>query len=198
MKQLILASASPRRKELLERIGLTLQVQPSRREEVVTCTDPAQIVEELSFRKAEDICSELLQTDPEGAGNAVVLGADTVVALDGRVLGKPKDEQDAYEMLHSLQGRTHHVYTGVTIMEPEGRSYTFSCGTEVTVFPMTDEEIWAYIKTGDSTDKAGSYGIQGPFCAYVKEIAGDYNTVVGLPVSRVYQELKAFGVIKHD
>ena len=186
-KQLILASASPRRKELLEKIGLTFEVLPSHCQEKVTCTEPARVVEELSAQKAEDIC----QAAKPGS---VVLGSDTVVALDDRILGKPKSEEEAFSMLHALQGKVHQVYTGVTLMEPGGKRETFSCCTEVSVFPMTEEEIWAYVKTGDPMDKAGAYGIQGPFCAYVKEIRGDYNTVVGLPVSRVYQELKAFGV----
>ena len=186
-KKLILASASPRRKELLERIGLDFTIVPARGEERISCTEPNKVVEELSYQKASEVC----QRAEEGT---VVLGSDTVVALDNRILGKPGSEEEAYEMLSSLQGREHDVYTGVTLMEKGGRCVTFSCRTSVKVFPMSEQEIWDYIKTKDPMDKAGAYGIQGIFCAYVEEIRGDYNTVVGLPVSRVYQELKTFGM----
>ena len=186
-KHLILASASPRRRELLTQAGFRFEVIPSKKEEPVLGLSPQKTVEALSFQKAQDICEKL----EEGF---VVLGADTVVSLDGTILGKPHSEKEAYEMLLSLQGRSHTVYTGVTLLEKGKEPITFSCGTSVEVFPMSPEEINAYIQTGEPMDKAGAYGIQGAFCVYVKEIRGDYYNVVGLPVSRVYRALNKLGV----
>jgi septum formation protein len=127
----------------------------------------------------------------------LVIGADTVVSVDGEILGKPKDEEDAFRMLKLLQGRTHQVYTGVTLIydAQDDENYgigelTFNMCTEVTFYPMSDSEIREYISTGDPMDKAGAYGIQSGGARFVKEIRGDYNNVVGLPVSRLYQELR--------
>ena len=161
---------------------------------------------ELAKQKAEDI---VMQQNHPGK---LVLGADTIVALDGEIMGKPKDEADAFSMILKLQNHTHQVYTGVSIscLKEDGTvsSHVFYEETEVMVYPMSEEEIRRYIRTKASTssskvskwdkesvpfeceDKAGGYGIQGPFAAYIQGIKGDYNNVVGLPVGRVYQELK--------
>ena len=210
MDSIILASASPRRRELLSQIGIEYEVIPSKKEEVITSTIPSEIVMELAKQKAEDIVVQI------GQPGKLVLGADTIVALDGEIMGKPVDEADAYSMVSKLQNNTHQVYTGVSIscMKDDGTvsSHMFYEETEVFVYPMTEEEIWGYIRTKsfsnnskvskwdvgrepyECEDKAGAYGIQGPFAAYIKGIKGDYNNVVGLPIGRVYQELKEAGV----
>ncbi len=186
-EKIILASASPRRRELLHQIGLETEVLPSRIEEKPTATQPEEVVEELSRQKCLDVAGKVQE-------NGVVLGADTVVALDGKIMGKPGSAGQAAEMLKSLQGRSHQVFTGVTLAEVQKgrivRQETFSERTEVFLFPMTEEEIEAYILSGEPFDKAGAYGIQGSFARHVKSIEGDYNNVVGLPVAAVYQRLK--------
>lgn len=199
-KKIILASASPRRKELLAQIGIDFEVRPSHAEEVTTGTRPAEIVMELSNLKAEDVFAQLSEDEKE---NVLVIGSDTVVALDGEILGKPKDEADARRMLKALQGRSHQVFTGVTLISqetagnerlPEMMHTVFYEETEVLVYPMTDEEIESYIATKEPMDKAGAYGIQGCFAAHIKGINGDYNNVVGLPIGRLYQEMKKLGI----
>lgn len=187
MRKLILASGSPRRKELLEQIGLKPEVIKSTVEESITKTVPEEVVMELSCQKCLDVAQRIRE-------NAAVLGADTIVVRDGEILGKPGSEEGAVRMLQSLQGRAHQVYTGVTLawIEKEGlkKTETFAVCTEVTVAPMTLEEIRAYVSTGDPMDKAGAYGIQGTFAKHVTKINGDYNNVVGLPVAAVYEKLK--------
>lgn len=211
--EIILASASPRRRELLGQVGLVPTVIPSHVEEVITCTEPSQVVMELSAQKAEDVAAAVLR-QPENAaagglsrpaagtlsGKAqtaawqVVIGADTVVSVDGRILGKPADAAEAVEMLSLLAGRTHQVYTGVTmIFAGSGERVTFAERTDVHICPMTRAQMEAYAATGDPLDKAGAYGIQGCFAAYVTGISGDYNNVVGLPVYRICSELRARG-----
>lgn len=199
-KKIILASASPRRRELLTQIGLDFDVVVSETEEKITSTEPAKVVEELSAQKAEAVWGWMhLQTDADNAEKIaatqdyIVIGADTVVACDGKILGKPGTVENAMAMLRMLQGREHEVYTGVTILSSkngEQRKLTFHERTVVHFSPMSEEEIREYVATGDPMDKAGAYGIQG-FCArYISGIEGDYNNVVGLPVGRVYQELR--------
>ncbi len=185
MDTIILASASPRRRELLAQVGIPFKVLVSEAEEMITKTEPGEIVEELSLRKAK------AAADKASAGQTLVLGADTIVVLDGKILGKPHSEEEAFQMLQSLSGRTHQVYTGVTFIQGE-REYSFHEKTEVSVYPMTEEEIRTYIASGDCMDKAGAYGIQGSCAAFIQKINGDYYTVMGLPVGRVYQELKKF------
>ena len=124
-------------------------------------------------------------------GAAIVIGADTIVCQDGKIMGKPKDKEDAAKMLKRLAGNTHSVFTGVTVIEDGVTVRTFSCETKVRVYPMTEQEIWDYIETGEPMDKAGAYGIQGRFAAWIEGIEGDYNNVVGLPVSALWQVLKA-------
>lgn len=182
---IILASASPRRKELLELMGLSFRVAPSHEEEVPEGDTPAEIVENLSRQKAEAVAADYR--------DGLVIGADTIVVCGGKIMGKPRTQEDAFGMIRSLQGRTHAVYTGVTLiaMENGNRTYdTFSAKASVTVHAMEDWEIWDYIQTGESMDKAGAYGIQGSFAMYVDEIQGEYHTVLGLPVAALYQKLK--------
>ena len=195
MEQMILASASPRRLELLRQVGIEPVVEPSHVQEVITSTIPGEVVMELSRQKAEDI-AWLHRGEP-----VIVLGADTVVAADGKILGKPKDREDAIRMVKLLQGRSHQVYTGVTLVfcgenssQNTSPVITFFEETQVCVFPMTDRQVEAYVDTKEPMDKAGAYGIQGKFAAYVKGIVGDYNNVVGLPVGRVCQELGKRGI----
>ena len=199
-KKIILGSASPRRRELLAQIGAEFEIRVSEKEEIYHSEKPEEIVCELALMKAENVASEL--SEAERAGD-VVLGAGTVVVLDGKILGKPSDEEEAARMLSALQGRSHEVYTGVAVLEyaesgegavPGGwkleKKENYAVETRVYVNPMTEQEIREYIATGDPMDKAGAYGIQGRFAAYIDRIEGDYYNVVGLPVSRVYRTLK--------
>lgn len=179
-EKMILASASPRRRELLEQAGIPFEVMVSHAQETITKEEPGEIVEGLSRCKAGAVAA--IYPD------RTVLGADTIVVLDGEILGKPQDEQDARRMLAALQGRTHQVYTGVTLMRGE-RIHSFYEKTDVEVYPMTEEEIEAYVQSGDCMDKAGGYGIQGRFAIHIRGINGDYNNVVGLPIGRLWQEL---------
>ena len=186
MKKIILASASPRRKELLEQIGLSFQIEPARGEEHITSVIPREVVEELSYQKAMEVAQLHKEED------ALILGADTIVVYDDKIMGKPSDEEDAKEMLRKLSGRTHFVFTGVTAVLWENQKKTvrtFSEKTEVTFYPMSEEEIMFYVKTKEPMDKAGAYGIQGIGAKYIQAICGDYNNVVGLPVARLYQEV---------
>ncbi len=203
MSQMILASASPRRKELLEQIGAEFVICPAKGEEVITETDPSAVVMELSRQKAEEVAYGVLIYNEQHADLAtpqdiLVIGADTVVAYENQILGKPKDEEDARRMLTMLSGKTHSVYTGVTFVfiDKEGRTgeHCFFEKTDVCMYPLKEEEIDRYIQSSDPMDKAGSYGIQGRFAIHIKEIRGDYNNVVGLPVARLYQELQKLGV----
>lgn len=184
---IILASASPRRKELLEQIGLSFTVIPAKGEERITKKLPREVVMELSGQKAEEV-AERLKTQ---GTDALVIGADTVVVYQDRILGKPKDEQDAFFMLKNLSGKKHEVYTGVTLLDTAaGRRESFFERTEVVMYPIREEEIRSYIATGEPMDKAGAYGIQGIGAKFIQKIEGDYCNVVGLPLSRIYQEIK--------
>lgn len=186
MKKIILASGSPRRRELLTQIGISFEVMKAEGEEKITTDDPEEAVKELAMQKAQEVAGRV---DAD-----VVIGADTVVAVDGEIMGKPKDPEDAVRMIHRIQGRDHEVLTGVAVILKKGEVETtinFAETTRVHVFPMTEEEIQAYVASKEPMDKAGAYGIQGLFAAYVSGIEGDYNNVVGLPVGRLYQEVKA-------
>lgn len=190
--KLILASGSPRRKELLSRAGFLLDIHVSDCKEESACTNPGLLVEDLSHEKAVAVWKEL----EDQIADTVVLGADTVVSIFGNVLGKPSDEEDAYRKLRFLSGKTHEVYTGVTLVKrvnEQMQCHTFHECTKVHIAQLSEEEIRAYIATKDPMDKAGAYGIQGIFGKFVSGIEGDYNNVVGLPVARVYAELKKLG-----
>lgn len=191
MSKLILASASPRRKELLANVGYEFSIEVCDLEENSDKEIPYELVMELAKVKARAIMDNHKEED------VIVLGADTVVANEGQILGKPKNLEHAKEMITSLQGKTHQVYTGVCICWNGGKinqNLTFYEKTDVEVYPMTKDEIESYVATGECSDKAGSYAIQGLFSPYIKGIAGDYNNVVGLPVARIYQEIKKLGL----
>lgn len=187
MKKIILASGSPRRRELLEQIGVKFEIHKAEGEEKIASSIPEEAVKELSLQKAKEVSGKY--------DGDVIIGADTVVAVDGQILGKPADRADAVRMLRLLQGKNHQVITGVTVLlKKNGRTVNFAEVTKVYIFPMTEEQIEQYIETGEPMDKAGAYGIQGKFAVYVSGIEGDYNNVVGLPVGRLYQETLAAGV----
>ena len=198
--KLILASASPRRKELLAHAGLPAEVRPADADETIDKKNhsPESIVKVLSERKAEACASALLREEKD-CGPCVVLGADTVVSHRGEVLGKPSDEADAFRMLESLSGDRNTVFTGVTLLLlSEGtieRRDTFAEATDVWFETLSEEEIRDYIRSGEPMDKAGAYGIQGLFGRYVRRIEGDYANVVGLPVAAVYQHLMRLGAL---
>ena len=183
----ILASASPRRKELLKEIIDTFEIVPAKGEEEANGAQTvAELVRALATQKAKEVASL-----PVAAGKAV-LGADTVVALDGKVLGKPKDQDDARQMLRALSGKTHEVYTGVCIVLPCGEIRVAADCTKVVFEELSDEAISAYIATGSPMDKAGAYGIQDG--GLVKTIRGSYSNVVGLPVEllkKILNEIEA-------
>ena len=211
--RLVLASASPRRRELLSQIGLEFTAMPSTKEENAKTTEAGALVQELSRQKAVDIWEQLSggqgqnpdadqeqiaeeTQEPNLNGKRqpelLVIGADTVVCCEGKILGKPHSREAAAEMLTALQGRSHEVYTGVTLYSQSETVTFFEC-TQVEFYPMTEVEISEYIDSKEPMDKAGAYGIQGLGARFVKGIRGDYNNVVGLPVGRLYQELKSRG-----
>lgn len=191
MRQIILASQSPRRRELMELIGFPFSVRVSDGEETITSHDPAAVTEELSWQKAQAVAAEL-----DDVQEIIVIGADTVVSVEGQILGKPASKDEARSMIRTLQGRDHMVYTGVTILGRSAlhsdRCETFSEGTRVTVASMSEDEIESYISTEEPYDKAGAYGIQGTFARFIQGISGDYYNVMGLPVHRLYKQLKTW------
>lgn len=185
MQDLILASSSPRRKELLENLRLNFVTSSSDVDESFEPgLPPEDVVQELAYRKAAAVYKDNTA--------AYVIGSDTVVSVDGEILGKPENETHAIEMLKLLSGRKHYVYTGVAILS-SNISTTFFEKTEVMFWELSDEEINWYVQSGEPFDKAGGYGIQGLGSMLVREISGDYFAVVGLPVSRTIRELKKAG-----
>ena len=186
--QIILASQSPRRRELLGQMGLTdFIIRPAQGEEIVDSNlSPDKLVEELSRQKAAEVAAT---SDPED----LIIAADTVVAIDGTVLGKPHSPQEAFAMLSRLSGRHHTVYTGVTVRRGD-KVLTGHEATRVHFRSLTNQEIESYIATGEPMDKAGSYGIQGYGSMLVEGISGDYFNVVGLPICRLGQMLTQFGL----
>jgi len=176
---IILASQSPRRREILENLGVKFVCEPSDVDETVQDDlSPDKAVMEISKRKAV-FCLEK-HTD-----NVFVISADTVVVIDGKIIGKPTDEKDAFNILKNLSGRTHEVYTGYTLCTNQ-KTFCDVCCTKVTFKNLSDEEILRYISTREPLDKAGAYGIQGKGAVFVREIQGDYLNVVGLPASRIF------------
>ncbi len=207
----ILASASPRRRELLAQMGISFEVRPAKGEEVVTKTEPLEIVQELAYQKAAEIAGLYLTEyhigHKELSKEVVrIIGSDTIVVYKDEIFGKPADEEDAYRMLSTLRGKTHQVYTGVCVIDlftkvdPSTETFveqecatepvikTFAEKTDVTMYRMKKQEILDYIATGECMDKAGAYAIQGISAKFIKGIKGDYYNVVGLPVARLYQE----------
>ena len=203
--KIILASGSPRRRELLEQIGAKYEVRPSKADETIEGTIPEEIVKELALRKGREVASHYEE-------EVVILSADTVVASEGKILGKPKDDEEAKEMIRKLQGKAHEVYTGVAIIIKSQKNKeasknlveqkeqlfekekVFSVETKVKVTAISELEIEQYIKTGEHRDKAGAYAIQGKFAPYIEGIEGDYYNVVGFPISTICQELKKEGI----
>ena len=188
--QIILASGSPRRKEILKQAGLNFKVIPSKKEEITSFTEPEKIVEELAFIKADDIKTQAPK-------NSIIIGADTIVCNQGAILGKPKNKPEAIQMLLNLQGHEHSVYTGVCIILKQGNQIKirkFAELTRVKVASLSKEKIEEYCSTGEPMDKAGAYAIQGLFAKYIEGIVGDYYNVVGFPIARFWKEMEELGV----
>ena len=184
MKQIILASTSPRRRELLTLAGLSFEVASPDCKEETGPLPPEEYVMELAGRKCSAVADKICE-------DALVIGADTIVYFDGKILGKPVNEEDAFLMLRTLSGQTHEVFTGVMIRDTgAGTVRSFYEKTEVTFYPVSDQEIWDYIATKEPMDKAGAYGIQGRGMFLIEKICGDYNNVVGLPAARLLRVLK--------
>ncbi len=186
---IILASASPRRREILEQIGINFTVQASSVKEDIAVPESAEcFVEKLAFMKAQEVARRIVP-------GSLVIGADTIVLSKGSILGKPGNEDEAFIMLRSLSDNTHLVLTGLALIESPGERILVSHKkTEVKFRAISDDEIWAYINTGEPLDKAGSYGIQGRGAIFVEKINGCYFNVVGLPVSKLYLMLREFGI----
>ncbi len=190
MLKIVLASQSPRRKKLLSQLGLNFEVKPSTCEEIITSSNPVEVVSSLSFQKAEEVAKH--------CANSLVIGSDTIVVLDGKILGKPENERNAIHMLKALSGREHSVYTGVALFTTNAeaevvKSHTFVEETIVTFSELSIPEIESYVAGGSPMDKAGSYGIQDDWgSVFVEKIEGDFYNVVGFPLNRFYREIKEF------
>jgi len=181
---IILASKSPRRIELLTAAGFAFSVIPATGEEVIPDNaSPREAVRALALQKAREVAAAHVSD--------IVIGADTVVAIDGRILGKPRDKADAGAMLRTLSGRVHEVYTGVAVIADKA-ALAFSERTEVEFYRLSEREINSYIDTGEPFDKAGAYGIQGKGMTLVRRISGDFYNVMGLPVGRLTRVLRCF------
>ena len=185
--KIVLASKSPRRIELLRGLGWKFDIIPSQKaEHIDEHLAPKDIAMALSLQKAEDIATK--------ASSSWVIGADTIVVINNRVLGKPKDELDAITMLESLEGKTHEVFTGVTVVSPDGKALTKYARSLVTMKHLTRQEIKSYIACGESMDKAGAYAIQGKGTLLISSIEGDYFNIVGLPLELLSSMFAELGV----
>ncbi len=185
-KEIILASASPRRKELLEQIGIEFRIVPSNAEENIEIKDPAELVSELSRLKADDVW----QNNKENC----IIAADTIVFAQGEILGKPSNRTDGEKMLKMLSGNKHTVYTGVTVQDKNG-AVTRVSATDVYFKVLSQKAIDEYLNKNEYTDKAGAYGIQGYAARFVEKICGCYSNVVGLPLSLLDDMLSEKGII---
>ena len=183
---IILASASPRRRELLKQIGVEFEVCVSQAKESITAKNPADLAVENARLKALAVA--------ETHKNSWVLGADTVVALDGKIYGKPKDKEDAFNMLKTFSGRAHEVITGMALVSDD-KIFEKAVRTKVTFGNMTDNEILSYIETKEPMDKAGAYAAQGIAAKYIKDIEGSFSNVVGLPLYELNELLKEAGMV---
>ncbi len=188
MKTIILASASPRRRELLEKIGLRFEVEPSNYEEDVhSGLEPHELAQKISLEKAEAVASK--------HKNAVVIAADTFIVFDGKILGKPHTEKEARKMLETISGKSHSVITGFSIIDTTtSKTLSKSVETKVYIRKLTSAEVDAYVKSKEPLDKAGAYAIQGLGAVFVEKIEGDYFNVIGLPLSALTEALKDFGI----
>jgi septum formation protein len=188
-KKIILASASPRRKDLLENIHLEFTVMTSDTDETLDEKFYSKnVIEKLALQKAEDVKNKVNYP-------AIIIGADTVVVVDGLILGKPKDDQDAFRMLTLLSGKTHQVISAIAIVDTENnKTSTDSVTSDVTFRKLTDDEIYKYIETKEPADKAGAYAIQGYGAVFVSSISGCYSNIVGISLFKLAQMLKDFGI----
>lgn len=180
--KIILASQSPRRKFILENLGLKIKIIPSTCKENTDKVKADEIVMDLALQKAQDVASR-------EKNESTIIAADTIVYLDEKILGKPKDEEEAFLMLSRLQGAWHTVYTGVAIIFNDGRICNYYEKSDVHMSAQSDDDIWKYIKSSNVLDKAGAYGIQDSACHFVDEVKGETETVIGLPINRLKQEL---------
>lgn len=212
--KLVLASGSQRRRELLTMCGYDYEIIVSNADETIDENDPESFVRALSFRKAKEVFDRLFEA---GRRDFAVIGSDTVVALQKEgeikpvIIGKPKDAEDAVRILSMLSGKTHRVFTGVSVIadipdenaaaqcsiQEKAEIQTECSITEVTFETLSPDEITDYVNSGDPLDKAGSYGIQGPFGMFVREIRGNYFTVIGMPIPVLYKMLKKIGILPH-
>jgi len=195
MMKLYLASGSPRRRELLTTAGVAFEIRPCNDPEETAAAAPVQTVLDLSSHKAQAVFEEIADT---ATADFAVLGADTIVVIDNEIIGKPKDDADARQILKRLSGRTHQVFTGVCILvqkDGKTRKKSFYERTSVTMYPITDAELDDYLASGEHLDKAGAYAIQGLAVKFVRKVTGDYSNIVGLPVARVYHQLVKLGVL---
>lgn len=188
MRKIILASASPRRKELLKLLELEFDVSPSDiDEDKVKGSTPKETVEKLSFKKASKVAEKF--------SDAIIIGADTIVVLEDLILGKPRDERDAEKILNSLSGKKHAVITAFTILDSRtGKKVTRSHMSNVYMRNLGSDEIKEYIASGEPMDKAGAYAIQGRAGLFVERIEGNYHSIVGLPLNLLKEELKQFNI----
>ena len=197
MYQIILASESPRRREIMETMGIPYQVMASNVKEEVKETVPEQMVQALARLKTETI-KEQVRQQIGTEKDVIIIGADTMVFYDEHALGKPKDKEDAARMLRMLSDKTHEVCTGVSIIimrrDDNEESFSFAVSTKVVVNPLTEEQIQGYIATGEPMDKAGAYAIQGMFGIFIKEIEGDYYNIVGFPIAEIYASMLRHGI----
>lgn len=190
MLKIVLASRSPRRKKLLQQLGLIFEIFPSKAEEIPSTNAPNEVVVELAHQKAVEVAHH--------SPGALVIGADTIVVLAGKILSKPEHPQHAIEMLQALSGRTHTVYTGVSFVKTSNdgkitEKHSFYEETKVSFSKLSQAEIEKYVATGSPLDKAGAYGIQDDWgSVFVNRIEGDYYNVVGFPLNRFYNEIKHF------
>ncbi|HPU63077.1 MAG TPA: Maf family protein [Mobilitalea sp.] len=196
----LLASESPRRKEIMNQMGISFESVPSHVNEDIKESDPTKMVEALASLKAGEVAGRF----GDEQENLIIIGADTIVYHNGQVLGKPKDRDDAIRMLKGLSGDIHDVYTGVSIIirrnkfdkanTNEDEKIVFNVRTRISVKPLSEEEIEDYVNSGEPFDKAGAYAIQSAFGIYIKEIHGDYYNVVGFPIAKIYEELLKKGI----
>ncbi|HEX3077958.1 MAG TPA: Maf family protein [Lachnospiraceae bacterium] len=196
MEKIILASGSPRRREILEQVGIPFTIMASNKEEIITESEPINIVKGLASMKANDISDQV-------SGEVVIIGCDTIVAHNNTIMGKPKNEEDAKRMLSQLQNDSHEVYTGVSVivktMEEDGsildKEINFAVETKVYINPMSSKQIDDYVATKEPMDKAGAYAVQGKFAKHIRKLDGDYYNVVGLPISKLYNVLLEEGIL---
>ena len=185
-----MASASPRRKEFFDLLGLAVEIVPSRIDEMDAVGAPARVALQTARRKVEEVRASM-----EKGFTGWLIGADTVVALRGEMFGKPKDREDAARMLRKLSGRTHQVFTAFRVESSRGDSVEDTVDTDVTFTQLTEADIQGYVATGEADDKAGAYAIQGRGGVFVRRISGSYSNVVGLPLHEVISALRSLGAV---